>query len=129
MGRVLVLLFALLTSASGYLFLNSHPTHAPLAGARSLSQRARSREGAQLTHPGNNTARFALAARDDSPPRAGRAHAIRRKLPTLSLPAVLPARTVDVPILMYHHVSSIAAATDLNYGLTVTDADLSSQLA
>jgi peptidoglycan/xylan/chitin deacetylase (PgdA/CDA1 family) len=30
---------------------------------------------------------------------------------------------------MYHHVSSVAATTDLNYGLTVTDQNFASQLA
>jgi len=49
--------------------------------------------------------------------------------PFLHLPSVLPDRTVSVPILMYHHVSSLAPTTDLNYGLTVTDGDFDAQLA
>ena len=47
----------------------------------------------------------------------------------LHLPKVLPARTLTVPILMYHHVSSAPPATELNYGLTVTDQNFSTQLA
>ena len=47
----------------------------------------------------------------------------------LVLPAILPNRVLGVPILMYHHVSSAPAATALNYGLTVTDADFADQLA
>lgn len=46
----------------------------------------------------------------------------------LKLPAVLPNRTLNVPILMYHHVSSLPPATELNYGLTVTDKNLQAQL-
>jgi peptidoglycan/xylan/chitin deacetylase (PgdA/CDA1 family) len=47
----------------------------------------------------------------------------------LKLPAVLPNRVLNVPILMYHHVSSQPPATELNYGLTVTDEDFRAQLA
>ncbi len=46
----------------------------------------------------------------------------------LHLPSVLPAVTIHVPILMYHHVSSAPPATELNYGLTVTDQDFTAQL-
>ncbi|MGH2343829.1 MAG: polysaccharide deacetylase family protein, partial [Chloroflexota bacterium] len=51
-----------------------------------------------------------------------------RAMALLRLPAVLPAVTIRVPILMYHHVSSAPPATQLNYGLTVTDADFTAQL-
>jgi peptidoglycan/xylan/chitin deacetylase (PgdA/CDA1 family) len=46
----------------------------------------------------------------------------------LHLPSMLPAVTIHVPILMYHHVSSAPPATELNYGLTVTDQDFTAQL-
>ncbi len=47
----------------------------------------------------------------------------------LRLPAVLPNRVLSIPILMYHHVSSLPPATALNYGLTVTDQNFQAQLA
>ena len=52
-----------------------------------------------------------------------------RAMSLLHLPNVLPAVTLRVPILMYHFVSSLPAATALNYGLTVTDANFTAQLA
>ena len=65
-----------------------------------------------------------------SPPRRARrgAHRAARPLP-LHLPAVLPARTLSVPILMYHHVAPAPAPGDIYPGLTVTDADFAAQLA
>jgi peptidoglycan/xylan/chitin deacetylase (PgdA/CDA1 family) len=60
---------------------------------------------------------------------AGSAKAAQRgAVQYLKLPAVLPDRVLNVPILMYHHVSSLPPATELNYGLTVTDANFSAQL-
>jgi peptidoglycan/xylan/chitin deacetylase (PgdA/CDA1 family) len=49
--------------------------------------------------------------------------------PLLRLPKVLPNVTVRVLILMYHHISSLPPATALNYGLTVTDQNVTQQLA
>jgi peptidoglycan/xylan/chitin deacetylase (PgdA/CDA1 family) len=63
-----------------------------------------------------------------NPPR----RASRRRPPApalLKLPAHLPGRVLDVPILMYHHISSAPPATALNYGLTVTDEGFAGQLA
>lgn len=45
----------------------------------------------------------------------------------LHLPKVLPVRTVVVPILMYHHISSTIAAPS-QVGLTVSDSDFAAQL-
>jgi len=47
----------------------------------------------------------------------------------LKLPAVLPNRVVRVPILMYHFIDSAPPLTELNYGLTVTDASFTQQLS
>lgn len=65
-----------------------------------------------------------------NPPRGTR-HGVHRALAVLPLrlPAVLPARTLGVPILMYHHVAPAAAPGDIYPGLTVTDADFAAQLA
>jgi peptidoglycan/xylan/chitin deacetylase (PgdA/CDA1 family) len=68
------------------------------------------------------------AAHGDGPPRHVAAKPSRR-LSMLRLPAKLPDRRLDIPILMYHHVSSVAPLTDLNYGLTVTDPNFTAQLA
>ncbi len=68
--------------------------------------------------------------RDNLPRPMSRLHpAGSHALGLLRLPKNLPAIEVHVPILMYHHVSSVPAATDLNYGLTVTDANFTAQLA
>jgi peptidoglycan/xylan/chitin deacetylase (PgdA/CDA1 family) len=57
------------------------------------------------------------------------AHGAAARQPLLRLPTVLPNLTVRVPILMYHHISSLPPATALNYGLTVTDQNFTQQLA
>ncbi len=69
----------------------------------------------------------ALPGNPQRPPGYGR-QAGARAMSFLRLPAMLPAVTLRVPILMYHFVSALPAATDLNYGLTVTDADFTAQL-
>ena len=65
-----------------------------------------------------------------SPPRRAQ-HGGYRAAATLPLrlPAVLPVRTLSVPILMYHHVAPAAAPGDIYPGLTVADADFVAQLA
>ena len=63
-----------------------------------------------------------------NPIRGAAKPVVLKKQPLLHLPRVLPVRTVTVPILMYHHVSSLPAATELNAGLTVTDSDFAAQL-
>lgn len=67
-----------------------------------------------------------------SPSHAGaaqQAHSAATRQPLLQLPKVLPNLTLRVPILMYHHISSLPPATALNYGLTVTDQNFTQQLA
>ncbi len=43
-------------------------------------------------------------------------------------PALLPALTVKVPILMYHHVSAKPAKNSLDFGLTVKTPDFAAQM-
>ena len=64
-------------------------------------------------------------------PPHGTRHGVHRAVAALPLhlPAVLPTRTLSVPILMYHHVAPAAAPGDIYPGLTVTDADFAAQLA
>src|SRR5438105_4560041 len=122
MRRLLILVFVLSLFAPGYFLFTSTPIHAPLAVAHPNPATLRVAHPVQLMHPGTSQAHLGSAARNDSPPRPGRAHRVVQRLPLLRLPRVLPNITVDVPILMYHHVSAITPTTDLNFGLTVTDA-------
>ncbi|MGH2408980.1 MAG: hypothetical protein ACRDGS_01300, partial [Chloroflexota bacterium] len=59
----------------------------------------------------------ALPGNPQRPPGHARPVA-EHSMSLLRLPIVLPAVTLRVPILMYHFVSPLPAATDLNYGLT-----------
>jgi peptidoglycan/xylan/chitin deacetylase (PgdA/CDA1 family) len=155
MGRLLLFAAILVSSLAGYLFANATtlPTdrpgsavmaaevatfvpvqnstavpaqsiHATVDGPGAVAERLRQSPVASAGRP---AAQRLNAAHGDGPPRHAARHAIRA-LPILRLPASLPDRTIDIPILMYHHVSSVAPLTDLNYGLTVTDANLEAQL-
>lgn len=155
MGRCLLLIVAFVVSAPVYLFSNS--THLPsekhvqaagpdavrvasnnsapanhMVGHASTNQTRSSRDivvgQGQFARPGKQVLAHMVASHSDGPPRHS-SHKTARKQPFLNLPAVLPNRVLNVPILMYHHVSSIAAATALNYGLTVTDAGFAAQLS
>ncbi|HVA88568.1 MAG TPA: polysaccharide deacetylase family protein [Chloroflexota bacterium] len=92
------------------------PTSAGLAGSAGLSL------------PLAVVPQAALPGNPQRPP--GLARLTAQRTPSfLRLPHILPNRTIRAPILMYHFVSSLPAATDLNYGLTVTDADFIAQLS
>jgi len=129
----------LLIMAPVYLFLGAIPSHErvgptsahPSAFAGSPGGYSAVHLPAVIPHVASPSAPLVLrASLPDNPQRPpGQArHAAGRTPALLRLPAVLPAVTVRVPILMYHHVSSAPPATELNYGLTVTDADFTAQL-
>ncbi len=156
MGRLLLLSAVFFATVAGYFFVSATtlPTDRPLLAATSaeivMASPAQNGTGAayqplhvvastardereavrqrSTSHAGKSAAARLAAAHDDGPPRHAAHHGLR-KLPLLHLPATLPNRTVNVPILMYHHVSSVAPLTDLNFGLTVTDENFAAQLS
>lgn len=144
MIRLLLMLLALL-GVGGY-YLLSHPdpveqTRTPALLGSITSQPTHKRAlGAapQLPalpdiadgRPSFPVARLVSPGSAANPPRA----AVRRPSAQLAgatallhLPRVLPARTLTVPILMYHHISSTIAAPS-QVGLTVSDSDFAAQL-
>ena len=156
MGRLAWLLpAALIIALSAYLFFGVVPSHeeaglaavsspavsAPSTSTSSVRAIVITRPSGAVSRAGARTAavthrsaagspvvlRPSLTGNPQRPP--GRALvAAPPALALLRLPSVLPAVTIRVPILMYHHVSSAPPATELNYGLTVTDADFTAQL-
>lgn len=138
----LAFLVALGLSVGGYLFVSppslqvarhEAPAIPPSPGGIASAPRSSgpiAESGASPGAPGA-AASHALAVRvlqgsDGNPPRRT-GH--RRVAPAyLRLPKVLPQRTLDVPILMYHHVSYGVRTDSVNYGLTVGDDEFAAQL-
>lgn len=96
-------------------------------GQRTAAQPPRhaARQAPGVHIPAREPKRTVRAGLADNPARGHR----NSGLALLRLPKVLPDRAITVPILMYHHVSSAPPATQLNYGLTVTDANFADQLS
>jgi len=133
---LLFVLLALAFSLGGYVALQQHPLQHDAVSVSPPTTRATPVPRSHLSHyrlpvaksTPRRTPPFVAPAQAGNPPRDLRRR-LAHSLPILYLPRVLPARTLSIPIMMYHHVSSLAPATELNAGLTVTDSDFAAQLA